>query len=118
MRPAVEKTSSRSHYVSNKHIFSSTQETQLKIAKGWRNRMLKELQKKYKNITVECITLYLIFCKSCQKEYHLTKYVQMRPLETKRSKGHYSLLVICAIFKVTSVLYSDSGSEFANRDVE
>ena len=43
-------------------------EAHIDTGHGGRNRMYKEVQKKYKNITQEHISLYLSICTSCLKK--------------------------------------------------
>ena len=51
------------YYVTNGELFSILSETHTRIGHGWKTRMLKELQNKYKNITYEVVMLYLNLCK-------------------------------------------------------
>ena len=47
----------------------------LAISHGGRNRMIKETQTTYKNITVESIMLYLSLCVPCFKKSKVPKKV-------------------------------------------
>lgn len=50
---------------------------------------------------------------------HLSKYLVLRPLQTKRAEEvAYCLIDIFCILGAPSVLQSDNGREFANRIVE
>lgn len=50
---------------------------------------------------------------------HLRKFVQLRPLKSKRAaQVAYVLLDIFTIFGAPSILQSDNGKEFANKIVE
>ena len=50
---------------------------------------------------------------------HLTKFVQLRPLKTKRAeKVAYTLLDIFTILGAPSILQSDNGREFCNQVIE
>ena len=134
----------------------------LAIGHGGRNRMIKETQTKYKNITAESIMLYLRLCVPCLKkskvpmkglvikpmifsemnsraqvdlidmqsqpdgdlkwilvkENHLTKFVQLRLVTSKRAPEiAYQLLDIFSIFGAPSVLQSDNGREFVNSGI-
>ncbi|XP_031344445.1 KRAB-A domain-containing protein 2-like [Photinus pyralis] len=147
------------YYAHTEEIFQILHDTHVSIGHGGRNRMEKELNLKYKNITREMIVIYLNLCESCQKKQkvpkkglvvkpilskdmnsrcqvdlidmqsqedegykfilvyqdHLTKFVQLRPLKTKRAEEvAYVLLDIFTIFGAPSILQSDNGREFAN----
>ena len=49
------------------------QDAHLAIGHGRRNRMIKETQTKYKNITTESIILYLSLCVPCFKKSKVPK---------------------------------------------
>ena len=50
---------------------------------------------------------------------HLTKFVQLRPLKTKRAEEvAYTLLDIFTILGAPSILQSDNGREFCNQVIE
>lgn len=139
--------------------FDIIHETHISIGHGGLTRMVKELKNKYKNITLELITIYLNLCQPCQKKMnipkkglvvrpikstefnsrcqvdlidmqsqadgqykfimvyqdHLTKFVQLRALKTKRAEEvGYHLLNIFTIFGAPCILHSDNGREFVN----
>ena len=56
--PVVEGSSSIKNYVQKEDIFDVIHDAYLAIGHGGGNRMIKETQTKYKNITVESIMLY------------------------------------------------------------
>ena len=56
--PVVEGSSSIKNYVQKEDIFDVIHDAYLAIGHGGRNRMIKETQTKYKNITAESIMLY------------------------------------------------------------
>ena len=129
------------------------------IGHSGRNRMIKETQTKYENITAESIMLYLSLYVPCLKKSkvpkkglvikpmifsemnarvqvdltdmrsqsdgdlkwipvyqdHLTKFVQLRPVTSKREPEiAYQLLDIFRIFGSPIILQSDNGREFVN----
>ena len=60
-------------------IFDILHESHLKIGHGGRNRMVKEVNFKYKNVTYECITMHL--CLPCQKKAKQPiKGLEVRPM--------------------------------------
>ena len=64
----VEGSTSIKYYVQIKDIFNVIHEAHVSIGHGVRNRMVKETGTKYKNITAECIMIYLNLCSSMSKE--------------------------------------------------
>lgn len=148
-------------YVHREEIFQLLHDAHIAIGHCGRNRMEKELNSKYKNITREMIVTYLNLCMTCEKksvtkkglvvrpilsknmnsrcqvdlidmqsqaddEYkfilvyqdHLTKFIQLRPLKSKRAEEvAYALLDIFTIFGAPSILQSDNGREFANSTI-
>lgn len=64
--PVTEDNSVILHYVHTEELFDLLHDTHLKIGRGCRTRMEKELQTKYKNVTKEISTLYRRLCKPCQ----------------------------------------------------
>ena len=157
--PVAEGSSSIKYYVQKEDILDVIHDAHLAIGYIGRNRIIKETQTKYKNITAESIMLYLSFCLPCLKiskvpekglviktmiysemnsraqvdqiyiqsqqdedlkwilEYqdHLTKFVQLRPVTSKRAPEiTYQLLDIFSIFGAPSILQSDNGRRFVN----
>jgi len=50
------------YYVLTSELFDILQATHVSIGHGGRDRMIKELGNKYKNITRSCIETFLHFC--------------------------------------------------------
>jgi hypothetical protein len=48
-------------------------EAHIAFGHGGRTRMIKELNREYKNVTVESILTYLSLCEPCQKNKKLRK---------------------------------------------
>ena len=144
-------------------IFNVIHEAHVSIGHGGRNRMVKETGTKYKNITAECIMIYLNLCIPRLKkskvpkkglvvkpmvfsemnsraqvdlidmqsqadgenrwifvyQNHLTKFVQLRPVTSKRAPEiAYQLLGVFSIFGAPNILQSDNGREFVNSIIE
>ena len=57
--PVAEGSTSIKYYVQIEDIFNVIHEAHVSIGHGGRNRMVKETGTKYKNITTECIMIYL-----------------------------------------------------------
>ena len=140
---SAEGSSSIKYFVQKEDIFDVIHDAHLAIGHG-RNRMIKETQTKYKNITAESIMLYLslvikpiIFSEVNSRaqvdlidmqsqpdgdlkwilvyQDHLTKFVQLRPVTSKRAPEiAYQLLDIFSIFEAPSILQSDNGREFVS----
>ena len=56
--PVAEESSSTKHYAQKEDMFDVIHDAHLAIGHSGRNRMIKETQTKYKNITAESIMLY------------------------------------------------------------
>ena len=56
--PVAEGSSSIKYYVQKEDLFDVVHDAHLTIDHGGGNRMIKEIQTKYKNITAESIMLY------------------------------------------------------------
>ena len=65
--PVAEGSTSIKYYVQKKDIFDVIHDAHLAVGHGGRNGMIKETQRKYKNITAERIMLYLSLCVPCLK---------------------------------------------------
>lgn len=61
------------YYVKNEEIFDIVHEAHIQTNHGGRTRMIKELQKKYKNITYEVVMLYLGLCVQCKMKQKFPK---------------------------------------------
>ena len=73
--PVAEGSFSIKYYVQKEYIFDVIHYAHLAISHGGRNRMIKEIQTTYKNITVESIMLYLSLCVPCFKKSKVPKKV-------------------------------------------
>ncbi|XP_074041468.1 LOW QUALITY PROTEIN: KRAB-A domain-containing protein 2-like [Leptinotarsa decemlineata] len=127
-------------YVHDSDLFTVLHEAHVAIGHGGRDRMLKELDIKYKNVTRHDVELYISLCEPCQKKQkgskrgvsqpdrefkfiivyqdHLTKFVILKPLKTKTAEEvAYHLVVIFTLIGAPSILQSDNGREFANKIV-
>lgn len=61
------------YYCYLEETYDIIHETHISIGHGGRNRMMKELKPKYKNITKEFVALYLSLCEPCQKKLSVPK---------------------------------------------
>lgn len=161
--PMKEENGEIKYYVCYDDLFAILDEAHVAVGHGGRTRMLKECNRKYKNITVEAIMTYLKLCHPCQKKQktlkkgivikpilhsemnsrcqvdlidlqtnpdgnykfilvyqdHLTKFVILRALQTKRAtEVAYHLLDIFTTFGAPNILHSDNGREFCNQIIE
>lgn len=71
--PASDAGSPVRFYVETEEIFDLINQAHLATGHGGRNRLLKELKKKYKNITCEEIMAYLNLCRTCRKKDKVAK---------------------------------------------
>ena len=71
--PVAEGSSSIKYYVQKEDIFDVIDDAHLAICHGGRNRIIKETQTKYKNITAESIMLYLSLCVPSLKKSKVPK---------------------------------------------
>ena len=71
--PVAEGSFSIKYYVQKEDIFDVIHDDYLAVDQGGRNRMIKETQAKYKNITAESIMLYLRLCVPCLKKSKVLK---------------------------------------------
>ena len=160
--PVKEGVSAIQFYVADSELFDVLHKAHLAIGHGGRDRMLKELSPKFKNVTRRDIELYINLCEPCQNkqkgvkkgavvkpmffsefnsrcqvdlidfqshpdgEYkfimvyqdHLTKFVVLRALKTKRAEEvAYKLVDIFTLLGAPTVLQSDNCREFANNVV-
>lgn len=56
------------YYVYNEELYNIIHDVHLQTGHGGRNRMEHELNAKYKNITRECLMIYLNLCELCQRK--------------------------------------------------
>ena len=63
------------------YLFNVIHEAHIAVGHGGRTRMIKELNRKYKNVTVESIVTYLGLCEPCQKKQKtLKKGIVVKPI--------------------------------------
>jgi len=55
------------------YLFNVIHEAHIAVGHGGRTRMIKELNRKYKNVTVRSIVTYLILCEPGQKKQKTLK---------------------------------------------
>ena len=84
------------YYVSLEDTFDVIKRAHIATGHGGRDRMIKELQRKYVNITTKSLELYKSLCEECQKKRKrpMTKGVVVRPILTKEfsSRGQVDLI--------------------------
>ena len=84
------------YYVTIEDTFDIIKRAHLSTGYGGRDRMIKELQKKYANITTKSIELFKSLCEECQKKRKrpTTKGVVVRPILSKdfSSRGQVELI--------------------------
>lgn len=56
------------YFVQYEDLFDILHTAHVAIGHGGRTRMLKELSRKYKNVTAEAVMTYLKLCELCQKK--------------------------------------------------
>jgi hypothetical protein len=61
------------YYVTFDELFNVIHEAQIAVGHGGRTRITRELNHKYKNVTVETIVTYLRLCEPCQKKQRTLK---------------------------------------------
>ncbi|XP_076059500.1 uncharacterized protein LOC143036138 [Oratosquilla oratoria] len=73
------------YYVSIEETFDVVKSAHISTGHGGRDRMLKELQKKYANIPTKAVELFKSLCQECHKKRKrpMTKGVVVRPILTK-----------------------------------
>ena len=78
----VEPTDPIIYYISIEDTYDAIKRAHIATGHGGRDRMRKELNKKYENITEGDILLFKSYCKECQKKRKLPsiKGVAVRPL--------------------------------------
>ncbi|XP_071137215.1 KRAB-A domain-containing protein 2-like [Mytilus edulis] len=146
------------YYVCLEDMYSIVQKIHISIGHGGRDKMVKEANRKYANVSYEALELYKELCEECQlkkrrsaskgvvakpiisKEFnsrgqvdlidmqsfkyndyrflmlyqdHLTKFVILRPLTSKRAyEVAMQILDIFLLFGAPNILQSDNGAEF------
>ncbi|XP_023210347.1 KRAB-A domain-containing protein 2-like [Centruroides sculpturatus] len=79
--PVKEGVSTIQYYVTDSELFHVLHEAHLAIGHGGRDRMLKELSIKYKNVTRHDIELYIHLCEPCQKKQKgIKKGIVVKPM--------------------------------------
>ncbi|GFR57889.1 KRAB-A domain-containing protein 2 [Elysia marginata] len=151
-------TESPIYFVTLEDTYDVTKSAHLATGHGGRDRMIKELEKKFANVHRESIEIFTFFCKVCQEKTkrqktkgvvfrpilsnefssrgqvdlidfqsmgdgqykwimvyqdHLTKFVVLRPLTSKRAcEVAFQLVDIFTLLGAPVILQSDNGSEF------
>ena len=93
--PVVEGNTTIRYYVTKEEIFDILNEAHINTGHGGRNRMYKEVLKKYKSITQEHISLYLSICTSCLKKSSVPKkgaVVKPMVFRDMNSRGQVDLI--------------------------
>ena len=84
------------YYVSIEDTYDVVRRAHLYTGHGGRDRMLKELGKKYTNVTRDALELFKSYCQECQKKRKrpMTKGVVVRPILTNEfsSRGQIDLI--------------------------
>lgn len=65
--PLLKEDAKIKYFVSCDQLFDIIHNSHLSTGHGGRKKMLKDLNEKYKNVTVESIMLYLSLCRACQQ---------------------------------------------------
>lgn len=150
------------YYVTDEELYDVIHNAHVSIGHGGRDRMIKELSRKFKNITRHDVEIYLQLCEPCEQKRkgvrkgivvkpmvfsefnsrcqvdlidfqsqpdgdfkfimvyqdHLTKFVVLNALKTKRAEEvAHKLIDIFTLLGAPSILQSDNGREFANNIV-
>ena len=92
------------YYVTIEDTYDTIKRAHLATGHGGRDRMIKELSKKYANITREALDRFKSFCQECQKKRKLTS--------KRAAEVAHQLLDIFLLMDAPSILQSDNGSEF------
>jgi hypothetical protein len=80
--PLSVKKTETIYYVTFDELFNVIHEAHIAVGHGGRPRMIKELNCKYKNVTVESIVTYLRLCEPCQKKQRtLKKGLVVNPIQ-------------------------------------
>lgn len=95
------------YYVCFDELFDVTHDAHIAVGHGGRTRMIKELARKYKNVTVEAIVTYLRLCETCQKKQKiLKKGIVVKPIL------HNELNSCCQIDLIDMQTNPDRGMKF------
>ncbi|XP_067142185.1 KRAB-A domain-containing protein 2-like [Centruroides vittatus] len=71
--PMKEENKEIRYYICYEDLFNILEETHVAVGHGGRTRMLKECNRKYKNVTVEATMTYLKLCQPAQKKQDFEK---------------------------------------------
>ncbi|XP_074030448.1 uncharacterized protein isoform X4 [Leptinotarsa decemlineata] len=83
------------YYCYLEETFDIIHETHISIGHGGRNRMMKELKPKYKNITKEFVALYLTLCEPCQKKLSVPKKgLVVKPIKSSEFNSRFQVDLI------------------------
>lgn len=83
------------YFVQYEDLFDILHAAHIAIGHGGRTRMLKELSRKYKNVTAEAVMTYLKLCELCQKKQGGPKKgFAARPAFRSESDSHCSFDII------------------------
>ena len=81
IHPIKEGCTTVQFYVPDSELFDVLHQTHVSIGHGGRDRLIKELSPKYKNITRHDIELFLQFCTPCQqKQKGCKKGIVVKPI--------------------------------------
>ena len=82
------------YYVTFDELFNVIHEAYIAIGHGGRTRMIKEVNRKYKNMTVESIVTYLRLCDPCEKKKTREKGIVFNPIlhNEMNSRGQIDLI--------------------------
>jgi hypothetical protein len=88
-------------------------EAHIAVGHGGRTRMIKELNRKYKNVTVESIVTYLRHCEPCQEKKTLKKGFLVKPIlyNEMNSRWPADLFVIYNLFNCIKIMLQNSSSD-------
>jgi hypothetical protein len=83
------------YFIPIEEMYGVLDTTHKAIGHGGRDKMFKELSKKYKNITLDVITSFISLCKTCQlKKPKARKKITVQPILSKElnSRGQVDLI--------------------------
>ena len=119
IRKRKEPTDSPIYYATIEDTYDIIKRAHIATGHGGRDRMQKELQKKYANITTKALELYKSLCEECQKKRKrpMTKGVVVRPILTKEFslRGQVDLIDMQAMSSSTHkwiMVYQDHLTKF------
>lgn len=95
------------YYVTNEELFDIIHDVHFSIGHRGRNRMTKEIKKKFKNVTIEATMLYLNLCEICQKKSKLPeKGLVVKPMISSAMNSH------CQVDLIDMQSQEDQGFKF------